>query len=257
MPRFQSQSISAEQVHTGILTIGAPPGRPGARSTQQVIHGSPEGALYGTRGDVAIDVDEPAIWIKTGSETISSASGWIRQGSGGAANDSLAYGLRVVGLNAGAHVGSTATAVLRFDDQATPDFPALPLAAWVVQTNDAAQGTTFQITMQGRYVATLSMLTDTNAPGEAVSAGISLDCPDNRLTFPPLMGFSSAFQCNMQNADDSFPAAISCSTPLFVTDEMIAAGRGIVRAHGDNGAFASVSHTGFVLRRMGDCSLTA
>lgn len=246
--RFKDTTVFIRRAIAKILTLGpfGPPGTLPRINFQYLETGTPNGVTEDHEGSFVVTLNPVGLWQKLSGGF--SRTGWVAISGGGAQGDDLAYGLRVVGLQSGAQVGSTDVTVLRFANQGTPVFSSLPLADWVVQTNDPEDGTTFRLTLPGKYIASLSVPAP-NA-GQPINGGISLDASGIILTGLPLMGFQSSVLANMQNPDGN-PATPSCAAPIFVTQEMIDDGLGVVRAHAENGAQASTSHTGFVLYRMG------
>lgn len=253
MVALKSKTLQLAALETGLLVVGSPPDVPVAKHRQYAFHGNPNGHVFGTSGDLVIDVDTPAIWQKTGSYTVLSNTGWVQIGTAGASNDSLAYGLRVVGVNPVSPNGSIDTSVILFNAQATPDIATLPLADWVVQTNSATAGTTFVITLPGKYIASLSVPTQGT---ETVFSGITMDATGVVLNSIAcgLMGFQTSVQVGAFNPDDNLPAEIPSGAPFSITAEMIAAGRGTIRAHAIDAANAQGAHVGFVLRRVGNAT---
>jgi hypothetical protein len=254
---FEKATILAERLYARVLRLGTPPEKPGPKSTMHAVHGDPNGQLLGVRGDIAVDDETPAIWQKTGSPTELSLTGWVVIGGGsGTSNADLAYGLRIVGLNPLQQNGSVNTSVLLFSGAATPDYASLPLADWVVQTDSLTDGTSFQITLPGKYVASLSVPTNTAAPGQNVFSGITLDATGIILTTLAcsLMGFQTSIQAGAFNADDSLPAEYSLGAPFSLTAEALAAGRGLLRFHATPGDRTQGTHVGAVLRRVGNAT---
>jgi hypothetical protein len=78
MPLFQGITLLAKQLFAEIVRLGKPAGTPGPSSTMQAIYGSPELVVLGIAGDLALQVDGPAIWMKTGSRTIVTSDGWVQ-----------------------------------------------------------------------------------------------------------------------------------------------------------------------------------
>jgi hypothetical protein len=246
--RAQDVTSFFGRVVTRILSLGNF-GPPGTRRTNitPLTSGSPNGQVLDNEGSIVVALNPVGLWQKTSGGY--SRTGWT-QLAAGSSSSGLAYGLRVVGLETGAHVGAVDSTVLRFANQGEPLFSSLPLADWVVQTNDVNGGTTFQITLPGLYIGALSVPTTTFS--QPINGGISIDASGIILTGLPLMGFQDSVMVNFANPDSADPAAPSGTAPIFVTQEMIDAGGGIIRAHAANGAFANETHTGFVLIRAGD-----
>lgn len=256
MPAFKSKTLLLQALEASLVVVGSPPDVPATKARIQSFRGNPNGNVAGTSGDLVIDTDTPSIWQKTGSPSVLTTTGWVQIGTGSTSNADLAYGLRVVGVDPLSPNGSVDTSVILFNAQGTPDFVSLPLADWVEQTNSPTDGTTFRITLPGKYVASLSVPTNTAAPGQNVFSGITIDATGAILTTLAcaFMGFSTSIQVGAFNADDSFPAEIPSGAPFFVTREMIDAGRGTIRAHAVSAANAQGAHVGFVLRRMGNAT---
>ena len=256
MVALKSKTLQLATLETGLLVVGSPPDVPLAKHRQYAFHGNPNGHVFGTSGDLVIDVDTPAIWQKSGSYTVLSNTGWVQIGNGGASNDSLAYGFRIVGVNALSPNGSVDTSVILFNGAALPDYATLPLADWVVQTNSPTDGTTFRITLPGKYVASLSVPTNNAAPGQNVFSAITLDATGAILNSIAcaFMGFQTSIQVGAFGPDDSLPCEIPAGAPFSLTAEAIAAGRGTVRFHAIDGSRAQGAHVGAVLRRMGNAT---
>jgi hypothetical protein len=257
MAYFVDKLILVQDLQAERVRVGGPVTKPLTSSLQQAIIGDPNGRVFGTRGDIVFDTETPAIWIKTGSPTIETVTGWVVLGGGaGTSNSDLAYGLRVVGLNALQQNGSVDTSVLLFNSQAVPDYASLPLADWVVQTNSLTDGTTFQITLPGKYVAALSVPTNTAAPGQNVFSAITLDATGVILNTIAcsFAGFQTSIKAAAFNPDDSLPAEIPSSAPFSLTAEALAAGRGLVRFHGTPGDRTQGSHVCAVLMRIGNAT---
>lgn len=78
MPAFKSLTVLAKQLFAELVRLGSPSDTPGASSSMQAVFGSPEGVVLGIGGDLVVQVDGPAIWMKTGSRTFISTTGWRR-----------------------------------------------------------------------------------------------------------------------------------------------------------------------------------
>jgi hypothetical protein len=77
MPNFQGLTLLAKQLFAELVRIGTPAGTPGPSSSMQAIYGEPEGIVLGIGGDFVIQVDGPALWMKTGSRIIVTSTGWV------------------------------------------------------------------------------------------------------------------------------------------------------------------------------------
>lgn len=252
-PRYKETTSFIRRLITQLISFGpfGPPGTLPRTSIQVLENGEPNGVVTDHQGSFVITLNPTGFWQKTSGGY--SNQGWTQFGSGSSQGD-LAYGLRLVGVNPLSPNGSVDTSVILFNAQATPDYASLPLADWVVQTNSPTGGTSFRITMQGKYVASLSVPTNTAAPGQNVFGAITLDATGVILNTIAcsFMGFQTSIQAAAFNADDSLPAEYSVSAPFALTAEAIAAGRGTLRFHAIDASRAQGSHVGAVLRRIGD-----
>lgn len=174
----------------------------------------------------------------------------------GDVTEDLPFGFKITGL-AASRTGAVATTTLLFSGDAVGDL-GLPVAAWCQQVNDANAGTTFQITLQGKYAASLSLLNQNNDVGQAATIGVSVDATVAQQSQTPVITQSSVRATSGQS-DDNFPSWIHCTAEFFVTDEMIAAGLGIVRAQVGPSPSAVLTlaqfFCGLVMVRLGDARL--
>lgn len=250
--RAQDVTSFFGRVISRVLSLGNF-GPPGTRRTNitPLPSGSPNGQVLDNEGSIVLALNPVGLWQKTSGGY--SNTGWTQVASGSTQGD-LAYGLRITGVNSLSPNGSVNTSVILFNAQATPDYVSLPLADWVVQTNSPTEGTSFRITMQGKYVASLSVPTSTAAPGQNVFSAITLDATGIILNTVAcaFMGFQNSIQAGSFNPDDSLPAEVPVSAPFSLTQEAIDAGRGLLRFHAIDASRAQGSHVGAVLRRIGD-----
>jgi hypothetical protein len=246
-------TIIAESVLTEVLRIGKPPAVPGPSSTMQAVNGSPNGVLLGVAGDIAVQVDAPAIWQKTGSRTILTNTGWVLVGTGESADAANfpTYGLRLVGTAGATGRGTVNTSVLLFStDPATGDF-GVATDLWIEQINDAADGSSFRPTVQGMYEASLILPSASAAPGDSPVIGISVDASGAILTGPPFMFLQTSVQASAAEQDASLPSTLFCSAPIPIPQELIDQGLGVIRFHSSGEIIAPL--VGMVLRRTAPC----
>jgi hypothetical protein len=202
-------------------------------------------------GDYYFQRTTLSIWQKaTGDGT---NTGWVLFTGGGAASgDFTPYGLRLTTISG---YGAVATAVMLFTTApATGDF-GLPTADWLVQTNDANQGSTFQIIHPGNYEVTLNTPTNNNNPGESSFTGITLDASGGLLTAPPIFGVFPQVMAGSADQDASLPSTLTCSAPIPIPQEEIDAGRGVIRFQNTPGAPLVNALVGMIIRRVGPCVL--
>jgi len=256
MTNIQS-TVPVKQLLAGLLRLGDPANLPShSMRWFSPILGSPNGQVLGGVGDLVMQLDGgPALWIKTtGTAQAPTPTGWtvFTGGGGTASGDFTPYGLRLVGTSG---QGAVDTAVLLFTTApATGDF-GLPTADWLLQTNDANAGTTFQIIREGNYEVTLNIPTNNAAPGDSSFIGITLDATGALLTAPPIFGVFSQVQAGAADQDDGFPSSLTCSAPIPVPQSEIDAGRGVIRFQNSPGQPIVNALVGILIRRVGPCIL--
>ncbi len=254
------ETFPVKQLLAGLLRLGEPSNIPPRSMIWHTpVLGSPNGQLLGGVGDLVVQLDGgtgPVVWIKsTGTAHAPTISGWVVLGSGGGgttSGDFTPYGLRLVGTSG---QGAVDTAVLLFTTApATGDF-GLPTADWLVQTNDANAGSTFQIIREGNYEVMLNTPTNQAAPGDSSFIGITLDASGALLTAPPIFGVFPAVQAGAADQDDGFPCTLTCSVSIPIPQEEIDAGRGVIRFQNTPGQPLVNALIGIIIRRIGPCIL--
>jgi hypothetical protein len=245
------------QLFTTLLRLGDPSNIP-PRSMiwHSPVVGDPNGNLLGGIGDLVVRLDTAEVYIKTtGTAQVPTESGWaVLSGGGGGttSGDFTPYGMRLVGISG---YGAVDTAVLLFTSSpAVGDF-GLPTADWLVQTNDANAGSTFQIIREGNYEVMLNTPTNNQNPGESSFTGITLNASGALLTAPPIFGVFPDAWAGSADQDASLPSTLTCTVTIPVPQEEIDAGRGVIRFQNTPGAPLVNALVGFRMRRLGPCVL--
>ncbi len=78
MAAFQNLTLLAKQLFAELVRLGNPAGTPGPSSAMQAVYGNPNDSVLGIAGDLVVQVDGPAIWMKTGSRTLVTSDGWVQ-----------------------------------------------------------------------------------------------------------------------------------------------------------------------------------
>jgi len=161
----------------------------------------------------------------------------------------------LVGTVAGTGRGAVSTSVLLFSTApAAGDF-AVPTASWLAQTNDANLGSSFRVTVEGTYVADLVVPSQSAAPGDSPVIGVSLDASGAVLTSAPIMAVFSSIQASSAEQDASLPSTLFCSAPIYVPQEEITAGRGVIRFHVTPTSPIIEALVCIVIRRIASCTI--
>jgi hypothetical protein len=75
MAAFEDLTLLAKRLFAGLVRVGTPPA---PSTTISPCVGSPEGVVLGDQGDLAVQIDGPALWMKTGEPRILSTTGWVQ-----------------------------------------------------------------------------------------------------------------------------------------------------------------------------------
>lgn len=165
-------------------------------------------------------------------------------------------GLRVVGLASPVTGTGANDTVLRWSGANVVEGNYL-LSQWCERTNDVNAGTSFRMLMRGRYVVKLAI----EAQDGFVVPGITVDAVGTELSDTPSwsMAHLEARAMLANDPEVSQVFATEVVAEFFVTQAMVNAGLGIVRAHAGNGSGgiddAQVNRTecAIIIRRTGDC----
>ncbi len=195
------------------------------------------------RGSACVGVNLPCVVPQPTDEAAAAA-----------AANSPTYGLRLRALAGGTGRGSGSTSVLLFSTAPTSGDFGVPTARWLRQTNSPTLGTSFQILAEGTYQVSLMVASNSVAPSDSPTIGISLDATGAVLTSAPLVTFDS-IQASTSEQDASLPSTLFCGAPIYVPASEIAAGRGFIRVHASPSSPLIANFCMVVIRRVNTATI--